>query len=96
VSDQPSTPDLPEVLLVNRFTYLARALTSDPAFRTVVLNRLMYLVTQYEDAFDQEKFEALVSEYRSTELDIAILRAVADAIEGLDHEQLSAPSRGGL
>jgi hypothetical protein len=94
LSDQPSAPDLPEVLLVNRLTYLARALTTDPVFSTVVLNRLMYLVTQYEDAFDQAKFEALVSQYRSTELDIAILRAVADAIEMLDHEQLSARSKG--
>ena len=93
MSDQPSSPDLPEVLLVNRLTYLARALTTDPAFSTVVLNRLMYLVTQYEDAFDQEKFEALVSQYRSTELDMAIRRAVADAIESLD-EQLSARSKG--
>ena len=95
MSDQPSAPDLPEILLVNRLTYLARALTTDPAFSTVVLNRLMFLVTQYEDAFDQAKFEALVSQYRSTELDIAILRAVADAIETLDQEQLSARSKGG-
>jgi hypothetical protein len=96
LSDQPSAPDFPEVLLVNRLTYLARALTTDPAFSKVVLNRLMYLVTGYEDDFDQEKFEALVSQYRSTELDISILRAVADAIEALEHERLGGRSEGGV
>ena len=94
MTDQPS-PDFPEVLLVNRLTYLARALTTEPAFSKAVLNRLMYLVTRNEDDFDQEKFEALVSEYRSTELDIAILRAVADALEALEHERQGGRSEGG-
>ena len=51
--DQPSDSYLPETLIVNRLTYLAGTLATDPAFRTVVLNRLMYLVTRYADAFDQ-------------------------------------------
>ena len=86
--DQPFDADLPETLLVKRLTYLAGALETDPAFRSLVLNRLMYLVTRYADAFDQDQFDALVSQYRSTELDIAILRAVADAIEASDRERV--------
>ena len=87
MSDQPSVPDHPETLLVKRLTYLAGALETDPAFRTVVLNRVMYLVTRYEDAFDQGQFDALVSQYRSTELDVTILRAVADAIEAIEKSE---------
>jgi hypothetical protein len=95
VSDQPPVPVLPVVLVAKRLTYLAGALATDPAFSKAVLNRLMYLVTRYEDAFDLEQFEALVSQYRSTELDITILRAVADAIEAIDREPLDARSEGG-
>ena len=88
MSDQPSAPDLPAKLLVRRLTYLASMLATDPAFTTVVLNRLMYLVTRYEEPFDQGQFDALVSQYRSTDLDIAILRAVADAIEASERERV--------
>jgi len=89
MSDQPSAPDLlPAMLLEQRLTYLARDLATDPTFSTVVLNRLMYLVTRYEDPFDQEKFHALVSGYRSKVLDVVILRAVADALEASERERV--------
>ena len=52
MSDQPSAPDPPAVLLVKRLTDLADALGSDAAFRTVVLDRLMFLDTGYEDPFN--------------------------------------------
>jgi hypothetical protein len=95
MSDQSSAADLPAALLAKRLTYLAGALTTDPAFSTVVLNRLMYLVTRYEDPFDQEKFHALVAGYRSKELDTVILRAVADALEASETEQVNPRSEGG-
>ncbi len=95
MNDQPSAPDLPATMLVKRLTDLAGTLAADPAFRRVVLNRLMYLVTRYEDGFDQQQFEALVSQYRSEELDVAILRAVADAIEAIENRPLDTRSGGG-
>ena len=94
MSDQPSAPDLPVTLVVTRLTYLAGDLATDPTFSTVVLNRLMYLVTGYDDPFHQEHFHALVSGYRSKELDVVILRAVADALEASEAERVNPRSEG--
>ena len=95
MSDQSAANAFPITLLVKRLTYLAGDLATDPAFGTAVLNRLMYLVTRYEDPFDQEKFDALVSGYRSKELDTVILRAVADALEASERERAGLASGKG-
>jgi hypothetical protein len=55
----------------------------------------MYLVTRYEDGFDQTQFDALVSQYRPEELDVVILRAVADAIETKENKPLDTRPPGG-
>jgi hypothetical protein len=83
------------MLLVRRLTSLASTLATDPALSTVALDRLMYLVTRYEDGFDQTQFDALVSQYRPEELDVVILRAVADAIETTENKPLDTRPPGG-
>jgi len=83
------------MLLVRRLTSLASTLATDPALSTLALDRLMYLVTRYEDGFDQTQFDALVSQYRPEELDVVILRAVADAIETIDNKPLDTRPPGG-
>jgi hypothetical protein len=71
----------------------ALSLAFDTALNSSVISRFMYLLTT-EDDIDIKRFELLLYQRSPQELDVALLRAVADVMEALEDERCDERAAG--
>ena len=78
--------DLAAQFAAQRLASHALSLAFDTVLNRIVLSRFMYLLTAEEDV-DAKRFELLLYQRSTQELDVALLRAVADVMEALEDER---------
>src|SRR5436190_353522 len=78
--------DLAEQFVAQRLASHALSIAFDTALNRSVLSRFMYLLTEAEDV-DAKRVELLLYQRSTQEVDVALLRAVADVMEALDDER---------
>jgi hypothetical protein len=72
-----------------RLSSHALTLAFDTALNHIVFNRFMYLLTAEHDV-DAARFELLRYQHSTQELDVTLLRALADVMEALEDERCDA------
>ena len=82
--------DLAAQFAAQRLASHALSLAFDAILNRIVLSRFMYLLTADED-IDAKRFELLLYQRSTQELDVALLRAVADVMEALEDERSDEP-----
>jgi hypothetical protein len=78
--------DLAAQFPAQRLASHALSLAFDASLNRIVLSRFMYLLTTDEDV-DVKRFELLLYQRSTQELDVALLRALADVMEALEDER---------
>ena len=79
--------------VAQRLASHALSLAFDTALNRIVLSRFMYLLTAEEDV-DVKGFELLLYQRSTQELDVALLRALADVMEALEDERCDERETG--
>jgi hypothetical protein len=79
--------DLAAQFAAQRLASHALSLAFDAALNRTVLSRFMYLLTSEEEVDDVRRFELLLYQRSAQEIDVALLRAVADVMEALEDER---------
>jgi hypothetical protein len=82
--------DLAAQFAAQRLASHALSLAFDTVLNRIVLSRFMYLLTAEEEV-DAKRFELLLYQRSTQELDVAILRAAADVMEALEDERCDEP-----
>jgi hypothetical protein len=78
--------DLARQFAAQRLASHALSLAFDTALNSIVLSRFMYLLTTEEEV-DAKRLEFLLYQRSTQELDVALLRALADVMEALEDER---------
>ena len=78
--------DLVAQFAAQRLASHALSLAFDTVLNKIVLSRFMYLLTAEEDV-DVKRLELLLYQRSAQEIDVALLRAVADIMEALEDER---------
>jgi hypothetical protein len=80
------TADFAAQFAARRMASHALSLAFDPGLARMVLSRFIFLLTA-DDEFDVKRLELLLYQHSSQEVDVALLRAVADVMEALEDER---------